>query len=277
MKMFIILLFLSNLTFAQTFMPKNDLFISVDQKNVNITHAVFNQCIDDIESLYKPIIKERFDAKLKVVRKWEDGTVNAYALQRGKNWEVHMFGGLARHKAITPDGFRAVICHELGHHAGGAPKIRNWTSSWASNEGQSDYFAMTKCLKRFFKKDIDKTLTLFDENEDTIATAKCALVYTEIEDMAICVRELKASLSLATLLAGSQEVSIESHDSTIVSRTNDKHPAAQCRLDTYVAGSLCNKDLDEIPDSEDVRAGYCVRSDGYVYGVRPLCWYKPKN
>jgi Zn-dependent protease with chaperone function len=54
-----------------------------------------------------------------------------------------MFGGLARDPLVTKDGFSAVICHEIGHHIAGAPRKG---FSWASNEGQADYFATTKCL-----------------------------------------------------------------------------------------------------------------------------------
>ena len=73
------LLFSFNLFANQSFMPKNDMFIGTQNKSVVMTKSIFNKCIDDIESLYQPIIEERFDAKLKVVRKWDDGTVNAYA------------------------------------------------------------------------------------------------------------------------------------------------------------------------------------------------------
>jgi hypothetical protein len=33
-----------------------------------------------------------------------------------------MFGGLARHELVTDDGFMMVVCHETGHHLGGAPR-----------------------------------------------------------------------------------------------------------------------------------------------------------
>ena len=60
-----------------------------------------------------------------------------------------MFGGLARHKLVTPDGFALVACHEMGHHLGGAPR----RGGWASNEGQSDYYATTKCARRIWAED----------------------------------------------------------------------------------------------------------------------------
>jgi len=74
--------------------------------------------------------------ELVIDKHWEDGTVNAYASENGNNDVISMFGGLARHPAITPDAFYLVACHEIGHHLGGAPKKGN--TQWASNEGQAD-------------------------------------------------------------------------------------------------------------------------------------------
>ena len=85
---------------SEGFLPKNDLYLSVDAKEVNtITEEKFNSVIDQIETIYSPIVSE-YGGKLEVVRKWTDGTVNAYAEQEGNIWKVSMFGGLARHKTI---------------------------------------------------------------------------------------------------------------------------------------------------------------------------------
>jgi hypothetical protein len=70
-----------------------------------------------------------------------------------------VYGGLARHGEITPDGFALVLCHEIGHHLGGVPRYSG-ANGWASNEGQSDYFAATKCLRRAWQS---------DQNEDLIS------------------------------------------------------------------------------------------------------------
>ena len=133
------------------FMPKNDMYISTAQKSVNgVTEDVFNHVIDRAIEHYEPIIAQK-GATLKVNRKWQDGTVNAYAQQSGKTWSVSMFGGLARHEQVSADGFALVLCHELGHHLAGAPKVtRFFFPSWASNEGQSDYWGSMKCFRRIY-------------------------------------------------------------------------------------------------------------------------------
>jgi hypothetical protein len=112
----------------------NNLWISASHKSANtMTKERFNAVIDKVEAVYAPIV-ESMNGRLSVIRKWDDGTVNAYAQRSGKTWKVSMFGGLARHEAITEDGFALVVCHEVGHHLGGAPKKAGWFSTWATNE-----------------------------------------------------------------------------------------------------------------------------------------------
>jgi hypothetical protein len=134
------------------FVPENDLFIPSSVKSINgITEEAFNDAIDEVETIYAPIIAQ-MGAELSIERKWDDGTVNAYAMQSGKTWKVAMFGGLARHATITKDAMALVVCHEIGHHLGGAPKTAGFLglNRWASNEGQADYYANLKCLRKLF-------------------------------------------------------------------------------------------------------------------------------
>ena len=129
----------------------NDLNIPADSLYVGgITEAQFNAVIDKIEVIYSPIAKSLGKEYL-VARKWDDGTVNANASQSGSKWNINMYGGLARHATITEDGFALVLCHETGHLLGGAPKVAGFMNKWASNEGQADYFANLKCLRKTFQ------------------------------------------------------------------------------------------------------------------------------
>lgn len=254
------------------FMPENDMRIPVGAKNANnMTEKRFNEIIDRVEEVYTPIIKEK-GGILKVKRKWSDDTVNAYAQQFWKWWSVSMFGGLARHPAVTDDGFALVICHEIGHHIGGAPKIGR---RWASNEGQSDYFASLKCFREVFGSD-DNITIVKNMNVDPYAETQCRNSWSNEEDVALCIRSSMAGKSLATLLAGgSRSVNFKTPDTSVVGRTDDKHPAGQCRLDTYFQGALCEISLDEDVDKNDATVGTCNRSTGHDTGIRPLCWYKP--
>ena len=95
-----------------------DHFLKKPQDQIN--EEKFNQIIDSIAEFYRDTI-EGFGAEFIIRKQWEDDTVNAFADREGENeeiWVISMFGGLARHKNITPDGFAMVVCHEIGHHIG---------------------------------------------------------------------------------------------------------------------------------------------------------------
>ena len=248
-----------------------------------ITEAEFNKVIDETEALYTEFIKEEYGGTLQVERKWDDGTVNAYAQRVGTTYKVSMFGGLARHVEATSDGFRAVLCHEIGHHIAGAPKKTQWWggTTWASNEGQSDYFATSKCLKKYFETDLEETVKRYkaaSTEEQLLAKAKCDETYSNEDEAAMCYRGAEAGKSLARLLGslgGNSEVKFSTPDPAVVTTTDHNHPKAQCRLDTYFQGALCDKDHTLLPSGTDATVGYCNRSESYLVGVRPLCWYKP--
>jgi hypothetical protein len=261
------------------FVPENDLFIGVNDKNTSgMTEEVFNEVLDRVEGIYSPIISS-MGKRLEVVRNWNDGTVNAYAQQTGNTWKISMFGGLARHITVTPDGFAVVACHELGHHIGGLPKKGGWFgSSWASNEGQSDYWANAKCFRKYVENDDNIEMMAAVEVPEFV-TEKCMANFSEATDIAVCQRGSMAGLSLANLFRAlgrtTTELKFETPDPAVVRSTDHNHPAAQCRLDTYFQGSLCDRDAYEDTNNSDVAKGFCTRSANYVDGVRPLCWFKP--
>lgn len=258
---------------------ENDLWLDVNHKTDNgMTEEIFNEVLDDVEELYAPIIADR-GKTLQVQRKWEDGTVNAYAQQVGNIWRISMFGGLARHQAVTADGFALVACHELGHHLGGQPKKRSWWGgSWASNEGQSDYFGNAKCLRKYFEKDSNiDVVAQMDVPE--LVTEKCMANFTSAEEVAICERGAMAGLSLAGLFHDLRDMDeplrFDTPDPSVVSSTDHNHPASQCRLDTYYQAALCEVSAYVDLSDDDATTGSCNREVGHADGLRPLCWYKP--
>ncbi len=258
------------------FVPKNNLKISVGDKEAGgITEAQFNAVIDKVEGIYAPIVSE-YGGKLRVVRLWKDATVNAYAQQYGTDWRVSMFGGLARHKTITPDGFSLVVCHEIGHHIGGAPKYMD--EDWASNEGQADYFATLKCLRRVWQSE-DNVGAMKGVSVPKFLKDSCTKQWSSQADQALCIRGAMAGDSVAKLFAAlsSQRTpaKFDTPDPSEVLMTEDAHPATQCRLDTYFQGALCEKSFnEEIGQTEEVQ-GTCHASNGQSLGLRPRCWFKP--
>ncbi len=265
-------------TGTEGFVPENDMKISVNAKRFGgLNEAQFNNAIERVEVIYAPIVAQQ-GGKLVIDRDWDDATVNAYAQRSGSSWMVNMFGGLARHETITEDGMSLVVCHEIGHHIGGAPtKVSG--SSWASNEGQADYFSNLKCLRRTFLND-DNIAIVAAMDVPAALTNACAKAWTSVEDKAICVRGGMAGDSVARLFASlrsqANAAKFDTPDASAVSNTNDNHPATQCRLDTYFQGSLCEVNFNDNVERNSEVAGTCHGSLGHKMGLRPTCWFKAK-
>lgn len=275
-------LIISPLSFSCTedgqggFMPENDMYISADAKVRNdMTEEKFNAIIDKVITPYKSIVAKKLGI-LKVSRKWKDGTVNASAMRLGPVWLVNMYGGLARHQYVTDDAFALVVCHELGHHLGGAPKVSMIINRWATNEGQADYFGAMKCFRRVFMND-DNQKIISTMNVPSLVQNQCEKSFSSENEIALCIRTAMAGKSLALLLGSGRSISFKTPDTSVVERTYNRHPQAQCRLDTYYQGALCDRDIDEKVSNRDPNKGVCTRRSNYETGIRPLCWYKPKS
>ena len=262
------------------FMEDNDMWISVDQKSDNgMTEEIFNAVIDKVENVYAPIV-DKAGGRLNIQRKWADGTVNAYASRRGRTYNVAMFGGLARHPVVTADAFALVVCHELGHHLGGIPKMPGFFARCATNEGQSDYYASLKCMRKVFMGD-DNAAIMANVNVPAKVVRLCSESFSDSNEQFLCQRNAMAGYSLARLLQTLREEtrdpSFTERDSNVVTRTQHQHPATQCRLDTYVAGAICTVSDTQDVSYRDEAQGVCYRANGDKEGARPLCWFKPKR
>ncbi len=232
-----------------SFLPENNLWILDDPTVVNnVTEEEFNQSLDAIAAIYAPII-ETHGAKLSVRKNWSSSTVNASAQQFGGTWILNFYGGLARREEITLDGFVLVACHELGHHLGGFPFVTDFfgNATWAANEGQADYFATQVCARQLWADEHEKNAT-FRAIIPATAQAQCDAVWSTEAEQDLCYRVSMGGLALGNLLATLQQrplPSFDTPDTTVVNKTNHRHPAAQCRLDTYVAGALCHAAFDQ--------------------------------
>lgn len=260
------------------FLPKNNLSIPVGMSFSNVSEQQFNEVIDLIAGIYRPIIKS-YGAELITIKEWESSHVNAYAFrsQYRAKWYIEFFGGLARHPQVTKDGLAAVVCHEIGHHLGGAPIKEN--SNWSAAEGQADYYATLKCLRRVWQdKDNIKAISALEI--PNVVRSDCDKSWgKETKDSALCIRAALAGLSTARLLQDLAEkdpekIVFEKPDRKKVDKTITKHPKPQCRLDTFFAGSLCEVDFREDTDPVDPNLGTCTNSQGHTNGLRPTCWYK---
>lgn len=277
----------TTLTFSQAFScdangvggfaPANDQKIYVGDKAANnMTEEKFLDAVNRVSSIYAPIV-QKLGKTLVMNNYWTNPQVNASAKPVGSQMHVNMYGGLARHKFATVDGFMMVVCHELGHHLGGAPRYEKNTG-WGSSEGQADYFAGLKCMRRVLENE-DNIAIVAEMDIDADATTKCESIYKSASEVALCQRISMAGKSLANVLSDLdtvyKEVNFNTPDLKTVNVTFENHPEAQCRLDTYTAGALCDKSILEDVSRADSIPGTCIKKDGYVAGFRPLCWYRP--
>lgn len=265
------------------YLPENDMNIPVEsytrfgsqQKAGGVSEKDFNAVIDRIERLYRDEVKNRY-GNLVINRYWEDGKVNAYAEREGDNVIVNMFGGLARHEKMTPDAFAMVVCHELGHHMGGFPKMKV-IKTWGTAEGASDYFAATKCMRKYIAEDLNNYQQLEGVKLDKIAVDACRNQFDNDTDRLICARNMLAGQSLAYVLKsmnmGFTLPKFSTPDRWKSLWTKMLHPNAQCRLDTYFNGALCLVDKDIPLDDKDYHVGSCTKLT-HKNGFRPACWFK---
>lgn len=257
------------------FAPENDAYLqdNVHKSLSGITEAEFNESIKQVSAIYEPLAKQH-RAVLRISGAWNDNTVNAYTTRVGSNWIVQMFGGLSRREEITLDGFKLVICHELGHNFGGYPLMSSMM--WPSAEGQSDYFASYACGRLLWGKEDNRGYRdVIPEHPKKL----CDEAFKCSRDKDLCYRTMLASWSTASLLAnlGGTKIAWDTPDPTIVKSTNPNHPNGQCRLDSYIAGNLCTGKKWKhsiIPISETQSLKYMC-GDYSKGNARPKCWYKP--
>jgi hypothetical protein len=282
---------------AAGIVPANNLWFGAEDKSYGgLLEAEFHSVIDQIEKLYIPEVAAH-NAELKIIRDWNDGTVNAYAMREkdsidAKIWQVKMFGGFARHPQLSVDAFALVLCHELGHHLGGAPKKLNHLGQkrWASAEGQADYWGAMKCFKKYASLVNNKELiaeqnSRFYTNRTTHVS--CAEQFSDEEEQAICVRTAMAGKSLSNVFADLEKAKSPTYfnnpDNTVVNFTFLQHPWSQCRLDTFFQAALCTKNVNDTISDTDHKKGFCNEVENHWVGQRPACWFSinpdppPKN
>jgi hypothetical protein len=108
----------------------------------------------------------------------------------------------------------------------------------------------------------------------------CRAQFANDNQAALCIRTSMAGLALGRLLAdlgGEKMPDFDTPDTHKVPRTDDDHPAAQCRLDTYYAGSLCGVDFQKDTSDTDPTVNTCSQEKGDKIGYRPRCWYAPQD
>jgi hypothetical protein len=240
--------------------------IKSNSSQMGLTQLEFGEVINKFHDYWNPIIQEKYQKKLIFENSWEESRVNASATRDDDNNPViRVNGGLARHPDITKNGLMMILCHELGHHLGGAPKSfrgRSKKRSWSSAEGQADYFATTKCMAKMV---IDNQI--FPEPFKYSVKACNNSLCRKIAPAALSVGNLFASLK-----GEWKKPSLDKKSKNQVYSTYYLHPTPQCRLDTFIAGSLCTQDFEKDFDDFDHKVGSCIQ-DLDPDAARPKCWF----
>jgi hypothetical protein len=273
---FLLLLFLSSIASAEicTFLPENDLSIPVTRKSEGLSEEAYHRVIDKFEKIYQPVLKKK-KMKLVVNRLWENPRVNAGTLRKGAEVVINLYGGYPRHPFVTEDGYALVLCHELGHHIGGAPKKTRF--KWPATEGQADYFATLKCLRKIFA-DEDNEAIVSRLSVPEPAEKECSLSFPSREKYT-CLRSVMAGLSagaVSSVIRHRPIPTLETPDLEKVDKTFEQHPYPQCRLDTYFQGAICEVNSDFISMLWEEK-GTCHERNGHVRGLRPTCWHRPRE
>lgn len=256
------------------FLPENNLAIPTGIKNQGLTFDQYNAVIDKVEKVYSPIAAS-YGKKIQFNRLWESPIVNAGTYPKGDTWIINLYGGYARHPAISEDGYALVLCHEIGHHIGGAPKKES--VKWSSGEGQADYFATLKCLRRVFRKDDNIAIVANMQDIPAAITDKCHGPFKEEWESALCIRTTMAGISPGNISAdirGTIPPDISNSDSGTVEELFTGYPEPQCRLDTYFMGSVCEVGSNLRVSQTDEAINTCHEKNGYTVGLRPKCWHK---
>lgn len=254
--------------------------ISIPEHSIlanDMTEEIFKTTVKKFETFFSPILNRTHNADLQLYGSWKSNTVNAFAEQDDRKMMITVYGGLARHEAITTDGLVAVLCHELGHHLGGYPKKS--TNKWSSAEGQSDYFATMKCLRVYWGQDNNQAAMAAVIVPELVKN-ECAQTYASESERALCHRMSFAGRSVALMIQALDHDSwiprFETPEPEMATHMVYTHPFGQCRLDTFFQGAICpvKEQIDFDEDRETV--GACHQRNGNSRGLRPGCWFVPR-
>lgn len=227
-----------------------------------ISEQQYNSILDLIQRTYQPEYLAR-DWRLQVTKYWESDSLSATAWKHedseGEVSVIQINGGIARHPEINEDGFALIVCHAIGHHLAGPPRIWKF-----SVEGQADYFGASACLRKVLP--IMGAAPNPDQAGFSEAKAHCSQSMDGADEQQLCTRIILAGLSAAHYHAAKESQStptLDTPDQSMAKGILREGQSAQCRLDTYMAAALCD---------HDANSG---TSEAWLCSTRPKCWYNP--
>jgi len=232
----------------------------------------------EFEKTLKPSIKSSgFELLVRIDS--NSASESARAERDGTRAILTVDGGLLKSPRLTEDGLRTVLCHELGHVLGGAPR-RNVPPEWdgpiaadglseMTSEGQADYYASAVCFRKLVVGQ-DHRAALANSSSPTSQTlkARCESAHGKTESALICERAARGGHNMLVLVKEFPINFDTPSDFVAPSLIRDQYPDRQCRLDTFVAGALCAADGGITLDFNDERLTECPTAEAR----RPRCW-----
>lgn len=255
-----------------TFATVTDAVKTEQTFNAEVTH--FSQFIKDI-----------FETKIHLSKDWNSNRATFSANAGSMSGRVIRVSGFD-YRSNTLAAFRLGLCHETGHYLGGRPFLRLDPGSVEntvnrmelSAEGQADYFA-SYCLKKYYdylklnnpnstnqaSENSEKISAFCNDSKPTIQSQqKCEYIATAALDL---INYLNAHYSRAD--QNNPPIQFDAYKDTQTSshtlNGRREYPALNCRLKTYLAGTLCQND--DLPPNQFV----CNSGEG----SRPDCWFIP--
>ncbi|MFL5815202.1 MAG: ImmA/IrrE family metallo-endopeptidase [Bdellovibrionia bacterium] len=162
------------------------------------------------------------------------------------HYSITIGADLVKKPGFTQDAYASILCHELGHLLGGAPRKDSSENSWSSTEGQADYYAASVCMKKMMSATpiVASDLEKLSRADRDLAHALCAGKYPDAPSRDICVRTIDAGVVLLRDIyewikyPGLPQPSLDQHAKPLAPGEKINYPSLQCRLDTIVAGAL---------------------------------------
>ena len=230
--------------------------------------VTFNETLHEARIFFSPIYKKH-GKELTIIGDWSYDENNAKAMAYTTNhFFIEVYGGALKAKGTNKDSLRAMICHEVGHHIGGAPYVPRYYEDYylfrGSSEGQADYYAAQRCLKNWFSgenhwRELEKYR--FSEKDKKFCTK-----YEEgQENIGLCLRVItafKRMLQINIDESVSFQYKARNPNYQYALASSVTHPSKECRLETVYAGVICNAEK---------KAG-CLSFENPIEASRPLCW-----
>ncbi len=239
------------------------------------------------------LFQRELDGRKLKLRLIKSSLVDIYAtFHRDSSPMIVIKSGLFSYPEMSEDLLLGLLCHELGHHLGGNPKkkrVKDGRDSWASAEGQADFFSTAKCLRRYFwdKKNDDfneKTVHHPEvlhfcekiKNSFFLDFHQCLKVGSIAREMALFYQRLQRKYLMR------EEISLFKYKATASPKIILDYPSGQCRLETLFAGiALCQSPWDHWGDTVldcriDLSDDNLQEKHSFFSGERPNCWYLDK-